>query len=236
MNKLSFGFTGESSSIQKFSIKLGQWWYIFFATASSAVISISASFAGAYDLPENLFKEAGIKEVFIFIISNPWIWIVFGALGIIYGGKGTYIDQKNLNSINEKLKLENHLVGNLKEKINSISEDSEALQNELGKLQVKLVTTWLKGSARQLNLSTNCRTTIYYYINQHFYLLARYSQNPKYSEVHRQKFSKNDGVISKAWEHKVCIDIENIPCYQDSPEDYVQYLSDNYGYAKEKIE
>ena len=45
MNKLSFGFTGESSSIQKFSIKLGQWWYIFFATASSAVISISASFA-----------------------------------------------------------------------------------------------------------------------------------------------------------------------------------------------
>lgn len=155
---------------------------------------------------------------------------------ILYGGKGTYTDQQNLSKTNQKLTSENSKVHQLKEKINSISEDSELLQNELAELQVKLVTTWLKGSARQLNLGTNCRATIYYYVNEHFYVLARYSQNPKYSEIHRQKFSRNHGVISKAWEHKSCIDIEDIPCYKDEPEKYKEYMQVKYGYEKEKTD
>jgi len=236
MEHIKFGFTGDSSSLQVLSTKLGHWWYIFFAAAGSAVISISASFAGTYDSSKEWGGTSGVQDFVLFLSTNPWLWIVVGALTILYGGKGTYTDQKALNKINSDLKADNSKVQQLKEKINGVTEDSESLQNELAQLQVKLVATWLKGSSRQLNLGTHCRATIYYYVDEHFYLLARYSQNPKYSEVHRQKFSKNQGVISKAWEHKVCVDIEGIPSYEEKPDDYKEYMQKNYGYAAEKTD
>jgi hypothetical protein len=52
MGKQKFGFSGESSVLNKISNSLGQWWYIFFAAVGSAVISISASFAGTYSFCE----------------------------------------------------------------------------------------------------------------------------------------------------------------------------------------
>ncbi len=233
MKKLKFGFTGNSELLKNFSIKLGQWWYIFIAAAGSAMISIAASYTGAYNYSNHLEQYSNIVSFIIFI---PWTWLITGTIMIIYGGKGTYNDLQNINTANKELMAENEKVYKLKEKINSITEDSEALQNQLSNLQVKLVTTWLKGCARQLNLGTHCRTTIYYYVDQNFYLLARYSQNPKYAEIHRQKFSRVNGVISKAWQHKVCVDIENIPCYKKEPEQYKEYMQDKYGYSHEKTE
>ena len=234
MEHIKFGFTGNSSSLQKISTKLGHWWYIFFAAAGSAIISISASFAGTYEVSKKWRNVDDLQNFLIFISTNPWLWIVAGALAIIYGGKGTYSDQNNLNKLNSELKAENSKVQQLKDIINNVTEDSESLQNELAELQVKLVETWLKGSSRQLKLGTHCRVTIYYYFDEHFYLLARYSQNPKYSEVHKQKSYRNQGVISKAWEHKVCVDIENIPSYEKNRDEFKEYTLRHYGYAKEK--
>lgn len=236
MATLKFGFTGKSDFLAKFSASLGQWWYIFAAALGSAIVSISASFAGTYNLTESWSGFSSVLGFVLFLLKMPWTWLFIGAILILYGGKGTYDDQKNLYKRNEELLEENGTVSQLKKKVNSISEDSELLQNELLELQVKLVTTWLKGSARQLKLGTNCRVTIYFYVDRHFYLLARYSQNPKYSEIHRQKFSRNQGVISKAWEHQVCVDIKDIPSYVDDPEGYKNYMLTNYGCATEKTE
>lgn len=236
MSDLNFGFTGSSSSLKDFSTKLGQWWYIFAAAVGSAIVSVSASFAGSYDICNNWQSTSGVADFALFVLFMPWAWLLLGSLMIIYGGKGTYIDQKNLNSRNEELKEEIKNVDQLKEQINSVSEDSELLQNELAELQVKLVTTWLKGSARQLNLGTHCRATIYYYINEKFYLIARYSQNPKYAEIHRLTFPRNKGVISQAWEHGVCIDIENIPVFYEDKQEYIEYMKEHYGYEHDKIE
>lgn len=236
MSDLNFGFTGSSSSLQNFSAKLGQWWYIFTAAVGSAVVSVSASFAGNYDIFDKWNSSSGIADFLLFVSFMPWVWLLLGSLMIIYGGKGTYIDQKNLNIRNEELSKEINNVDQLKEQINSVSEDSELLQNELAELQIKLVITWLKGSARQLNLGTHCRATIYYYINEKFHLIARYSQNPKFAEVHRQAFPRNKGVISKAWEHGVCIDIENIPVFDENEQRYKEYMQEYYGYEPDKID
>jgi len=238
MQILKFGFTGNSKLLTELSTTLGQWWYIFIAAAGSAIVSISASFAGTYDLAKSWNSVSSAISFFSFLQEMPWPWpgLGLGMIMIIYGGKGTYTDQKNLFKTNQELTSENNKIHQLKEKINSISEDSVSLQNELAELQIKLVTTWLKGSARQLKLGTNCRVTIYYYVSEHFYVLARYSQNPKYSEIHRQKFSKNHGVISKAWEHKSCVDIVDIPCYKDDPEKYKNYMFEKYGYPMEKTD
>ncbi len=236
MNKLKFGFTGKSDALNHLSVKLGQWWYIFFAAVGSALISICASYTGIFDFSKKL-KNADVFGDYIFaLMLNPWLGIGLGCFAIVYGGKGTYADLDNLNRRNAQLREENEEVGFLKAKLNSIAEDSESLQNQLFDLQVKLVQTWLKGSARQLRLGASERITIYYFIDSHFYLLARYSQNPVFTEIHRQKFSRNHGVISQAWQNKICIDIIDCPLYKKDPEAYAQYMHQRYGYDLDKVD
>jgi len=236
MGKQKFGFSGESSVLNKISNSLGQWWYIFFAAVGSAVISISASFAGAYNFCEKWEASHGILKSLIVVLFNPWSFILLGSIAIIYGGKGTFIDLDNLNSKNKKLEKENLEVNSLKERINSVSEDSVSLQNQLSSLHTQLVTTWLKSCFRNLKLTTNERVTIYYHVDNHFYVLARHSQNPMFSVIHRQKFSVNHGVISKAWGHRECVDIDGCPLYSNEPNDYKQYMKDTYGYKESSIE
>jgi len=239
MGKQKFGFSGESSVLNKLSNSLGQWWYIFFAAAGSAVISISASFAGTYCFSEKwkVFKASTDKLDSLFdLIANPWLFIVLGSISILYGGKGTFTDLDNLNSKNIKLEKENLNVNSLKKRINSISEDSVSLQNQLSSLHTQLVTTWLKSCFRNLNLTTNERVTIYYHVDNHFYVLARHSQNPVFSVIHRQKFSVNHGVISIAWGHRECIDIEGCPLYNKDPDSYKKYMKDTYGYPESSID
>lgn len=236
MDKLKFGFTGSSTALSQFSTKLGQWWYISFAAAGSALVSVCASFAVSFGFEAKLEVTSDIWAIILLFIWNPWSGIVLGVIGILYGGKGTFRDLDNLNNTNTLLLKDNQSVGTLKNKLNSVTEDSESLQNQLSDLQVKLVETWLKGSSRQFNLSTKERVTIYYYIDGHFYLLARHSQNPIYAETHRQKFSRNHGVISKAWQHKICVDIEKCPIYKDDPDGYKSYMNEHYQYDSEKID
>ncbi|MFP3416232.1 hypothetical protein SB773_32855, partial [Bacillus sp. SIMBA_074] len=75
---------------------------------------------------------------------------------------------------------------------------------------------------------------IYYEHDEEFYLLERYSKNPTYAKVHRQKFPLNQGVISKAWEHES--HIESGCPHSNSYEEYVKYLDEHYEYKKEKID
>ncbi|MCK5718278.1 MAG: hypothetical protein KAH77_12395 [Thiomargarita sp.] len=236
MTNLKFGFTGNSDLLKRFSIKLGQWWYIFCAAIGSAIVSISASFVGTYDYSQKWTAVTGLLETLMMFIFNPYTALICGVIAMIYGGKGTYSDLDNLQKINDDLKKENSKVKDLKEHINSITEASEYQQDQLSFLQRKLVKTWLKGTSRQLNLDTNIRVTIYYYVDKHFYVLARHSLNPKFAEIHRQKFSINDGVISKAWEHKECVDIEECPEYTSNPDGYQKYCHQKYGYTKNKID
>jgi hypothetical protein len=64
-------------------------------------------------------------------------------------------------------------------------------------------------------------------------LLARYSINPQYTKIHRQKFPLNQGVIDKAWQHGCHVD-KDCPKAEQNKE-YVDYLIQTYGYEKEKI-
>jgi len=167
---------------------------------------------------------------------NPWNFGFLGVAGMFYGGHGTYNDLLNLKLRNEALKKENSKTEKYKERLSSTIEDLESLRNKLSESHDKLVTTWLKGCSRELNLDTYDRVTIYFCVGDHFYVLARHSMNPKFGEIHRQKFSKVRGVISEAWEHKVCVDTENIPSYDTDPNGYKQYMHDKYGYSEEKVE
>jgi len=236
MKKLKFGFTGTSTKITTFSTMLGQWWYILFAALGSASVSIATSSISNYNWTNEYAKVGGLLTLVKFLSINPWSYLVAGISAIFYGGKGTFDDLDNLNTLNKLLEIENGNVSKLKQKIDSISEDSESLQEQLSERHTKLVITWLKSSYKQLNLNTYDRATIYYYIDEHFYLLARYSKNPEYDKVHRQKFTTKYGVISQAWQHKDCIDTTHCPEYSKDPQGYIDYMEKNYGYNKNKIE
>lgn len=236
MKKLKFGFTGVSDRLQQTSVKVGQWWYIVAAILGSAAFGVSTAFVGNYNFSDQWDVAQGFKACSKALICNPWVFIVCSIGVMLYGGKGTYMDLENLKLENDELNKENLEVVQLKKRLNSAIEDSEALQNNLSESHVKLVTTWLKGCSKQNNLKTHDRITIYYCVKDHFYVLARYSQNPKFAEIHRQKFSKIRGVICEAWEHKVCIDIDNIPSYGKNPDAYKEYMHEKYGYDGKKVD
>ena len=94
---------------------------------------------------------------------------------------------------------------------------------------------WLKLVSKHLKLSSNDRVSIYYHVENHFYLLARYSINPEFDKINRQKFPTRYGVISQAWQHKSCVDTMKCPEYSASPQDYIEYMSETYDYDNEKI-
>ncbi len=228
--KLKFGFTGTSDALHGASDIIAHWWYIVFAALGSAIVSASVSFALEFSPLCEWENTNGFWLVLKLLIVNSWAALFFGFCLMIYGGKGTYTDLRNINTENNQLKVENQKIDKLKDRINSISEDSESLQDELYALHKKLVITWLKGSSRQLKMNTHNRVSIYYYVGNHFYLLARHSQNPKFAEIHRQKFSKNNGVISKAWEHRECIDVNACPEFPSDQEAYKNYMKKEYSY------
>jgi hypothetical protein len=235
LKKLRFGFTGGSDKLQQSSIKLGQCWYLLFAVLGSAAFGISTAYIGNFEFCAK-FNEANEFKKCLVLIWSPWALALCGVIAMFYGGKGTYIDLENLKLENDRLKEENSKVEQLKKRLNSAIEDSESLQNKLSESHVKLVTTWLKGCSKQNNLKTHDRITIYFCVEDHFYVLARYSQNPKFAEIHRQKFSKIRGVICEAWEHKVCIDIDSIPSYSNDPDGYKAYMSEKYGYEEKRVD
>lgn len=235
MKKHRFGFTGSSNKLQRASAKLEQWWYIVFSILGTVIFGLSTAYVGSFCFCDKFANTEGLKLIKLCLWS-PWSFVLFGVVAMFYGGYGIYNDLSNLKLRNEALKKENSKTERYKEKLDSAIEDLDSLRNKLSESHDKLVTTWLKGCCRELNLDTYDRVTIYFCIGDHFYVLARHSSNPKFVDIHRQKFSKVRGVISEAWEHNVCVDTENIPSYDKDPDGYRQYMNDKYGYSEEKVE
>ena len=235
MKEIKFGFTGKSTKIPSVANSLARWWYILFAIIGTVLLSTSCSFIKDYNLNVSFSNASTFYQYLKFILYNPWFYLISGVGSMLYGSHGTYLDLDNLRDENKALKIENDKINYLKKTINNRSEDCELLREKLSESHSKLVVTWLKSSANQLKLNTHDRVTIYYYIDKHFYLLARHSQNPSFNAVHRQKFPTKYGVISQAWKHKVCIDTQNCPEFALDSSGYIKYMDENYGYTENKI-
>jgi type II secretory pathway pseudopilin PulG len=151
--------------------------------------------------------------------------IVMGIILLLVGAIGANVGNSRLKQQNNDLRLK-------AESLNSVQEELDSSKSRLFELQKDLVKTWLKGAANFLTLDTSSRVTIYYEDDGSFYLLARYSRNPSYDKIHRQKFSLNQGVISRAWEHGTCIETG---CPSNSSNGYQEYLQKKYNYDVDKI-
>lgn len=151
------------------------------------------------------------------------------------GAKGVYNEKKQLIKENEQLRQENLKVKELEAKVEASQEDGQSLRSDIYRVHQDLVGTWLKGVSKQINLDSYSRVSIYYENQESFYLLSRYSINPKLAKTYKQKFGLNEGVISQAWQHGEHSE-DDSPEYVSDKNGYIEYMIKHYGYSREVLE
>jgi outer membrane murein-binding lipoprotein Lpp len=233
-----FGFTGESSLFRDVGEIISKGLYIIFAALGTVLLSVGSAFAGSFDFLKDWQSVSGFWLTIKLILINPFTALCLGGVLFIIGALGTYLDQDRQQTQNKKLASENNdlnkSVSELEEALNSTQEELQEQKSETNKLNKELVTTWLKSASKHLELNSTERATIYYEFDNVFSLLARYSINPEYTKIHRQKFPLNEGVIGKAWQNGKHIEKD---CPNSSnQQEYENYLTQTYGYDKERID
>ncbi|KHD07580.1 hypothetical protein PN36_31945 [Candidatus Thiomargarita nelsonii] len=229
-----FGFTGKTTAFQSAGIFLDKAFYSLLTSSGTIFLTLGGAFVSSYDHSEAMKLVTGVPGLVAYILSNPYVGFLVGIPSLIFGGLGIYRDQSRLESDNAELKEENKKVLELKESLNGSQEDCQNLRSDIYKIHQKLVETWLKGIFKQIGFDTYSRVSVYYENKENFYLLARYSLNPKLAKKHKLKFGLDQGVISKAWQHGEHIERES-PVYKNDPDNYINFMSKHYGYSREEL-
>ncbi|MCX7089696.1 MAG: hypothetical protein NTV00_16795 [Methylococcales bacterium] len=231
------GFTGESDLFKNAGEIISKALYIVSATLGAIALSVGSAYAGSFLFFTELENVAGFWPSFKFILLNPIATLIYGGIFLFFGGLGTYFDQNRQQLQNNELALANNelnkSVTGLREALNSTQEELQDQKSETNKLNKELVTIWLKSALKNLKLNSTERATIYYEFDDAFFLLARYSINPKYAKIHRQKFPLTQGVIGKAWQHGLHVE-KDCPDSKNGQE-YTGYLIKTYAYEEDKI-
>lgn len=232
MVNIRFGFTGGSDFIEKFSKLVEKGLYIILAVSGTVLFGLSNGFIAGFSFKEGFDKEIGFLDCLLFLIWNPMSGVIVGSLLIMFGAIGTYRDQKNQSNIILDLTKEQSRIRELEISLDDAQEESESFKNELSRAHENLAKAWLKMASITLGLGSTERVTIFCENQEHFFNIGRFSSNPVYSKVHRDKFQLDDGVVSKAWQHRECIE-DGCPSYKD--DGYNAYLAEHYGLDEERI-
>jgi hypothetical protein len=229
-----FGFSGSSDFFKNFGDGVGKGLFILCAAIGTILLTVGGAFASSYNFLASWSSVSSFWQCGWLLVYNPNTALISGSLLFLLGAIGTYKDQNSQSQKMIELEGENEELNNTKDALNSTQEELQEGKSQIIGLHGELVQTWLKGMSKLIGLDSHSRVTIYYEHDEEFYLLERYSRNPKYSKVHRQKFPLNQGVISKSWEHESYI--ENKCPHSLKYGDYAKYLLDTYGYNRDKID
>lgn len=220
------------------------------STALSTIsLSLGCAFVSSYTHSEFFEKVKLDKFVlfnfFAYILSNPYVYIIVGAVILFLSEYGNHLKKNDIinenNDFKEKditstKKIEDLRIENegLKSAINSEQELSQVLRVKICDVHVKQITTWLKGVFKQMELTPEERVSIYFVVNKEFHILDRYSSNPNYKEIHKQRFSLNQGVISKTWQKGSHHELGS-PEFSVNNDGYQRYMMQNYGFSENEI-
>lgn len=210
----------------------------FHTVSGTIILSLGCAFVGNYNFDTAFSAIDSMATTIAFVLTNPYIGIILGAILMIVGGISNHLIQNKLQVENQDLKndndkLQEHLkeLNSLREKISEYQEDGHQLKVENYKLHEKQVETWLKGICKHIDLNYESRVSIYYKDENVFKLLARNSANPLLKQFNRKDYPIECGLISKAWQYGYYADT-------DIPEDmeaYVEYMRNKYKYSDEAL-
>lgn len=147
-----------------------------------------------------------IVGILFSIQLNMYGWLLL-AISIILSGLHIY-KQVNYTKTIEKLEIEkNEEIKNIEETITKYELNIQYLENRLAKINsnsIALIETNLAYLSEKIKLGSDGRITLYKFIDEQFYILGRYSENPEFKKRSRESYPK-EGLIFKAWqEGKFC--------------------------------
>ncbi|WP_155397246.1 hypothetical protein [Stutzerimonas stutzeri] len=219
-------------SFEALGAKIDSYLDVGAAALGALLLTIGGAFAGNYNLDPNLKDVSGFWTLVKFVFTCPYVAMVIGFGATFLGGRSIVKKNEALERKNKQLEYENSKSLVLQRSLEAALEDCQTLKADMLMLHKKLVGTWLKGACKQVSLGSDARVTVYYERSEQFYLLARYSANPKFSKTNKQKFSLNSGVISLAWQHGEHVD-EDCPSFCDDEQAYLGYLVGRYNFTAE---
>ncbi|WP_201527755.1 hypothetical protein [Psychrobacter frigidicola] len=213
-----FGFASNKEFFCKIGSKIDKGGYL-------AITSVSTLFAGILvKLLLDTVINTRLFWLFLLLFIISLLFLVFGIMGGYNDSKKLLEDKKNAEEKLKKLTI----------KHNDLSESLKKEEGNLRKLHENLVESWLKNIDMKIEMNHAERVSIYFSDNNSFYILGRYSKNPKLEKIHTQKFPLNKGVLSRAWEKDECTEF-NCPIYTQDNEEYEDHIHNEYGYDREKI-
>lgn len=241
-HSLLFGFSTDRQLLQSSSQKLEKGFYLLLTVLGTASFTYAGGFASsALSLNFNKHNSAwdnltGLGDISWVIFSHPYLHFIYGVLLLLWGLSGTQKDYENLENRNKTLEEKIVELEKNENSLNGAIEEIAMLNAHLREKHEQLVKTWLKGSfSSLLGDNTHARVSIYYFYNDEFYILSRYSPNGTLGKIHRQKFKQNQGIISKVYRHLMWHENE-IPSFEESPDSFYAFIKQKYGYEREQLE
>ncbi|VXA77309.1 MULTISPECIES: hypothetical protein [Aeromonas] len=245
-----FGFTGKSNFFKDLGVSFGKGAYIVSSAIGTISLSLGCAFVGSYVIKTEWGKFQDFSGFTKFLLHNPWGYILVGIVLFCVGALGIYKDQSEMASDNKRLNNENSALKEnktnferskedeiqaLKIKVDRSQEEAQLHRSKVSEIHSSLVESWLKGIAKSIDLDTHSRVSIYHEDDESFSILARYSQNPALSKMHKQRFALNQGVISQSWEHGRWYECE-APSYTTDKDEYDKYMMARYKYTQEELD
>ncbi|HCH5317012.1 TPA: hypothetical protein NKY78_002493 [Vibrio parahaemolyticus] len=241
-HELRFGFSSNNNFFPNLVRKFENVFYLILTVLGTVSLTYAGAFAGSektiFATTEGSawFEVNGLLSSAWLLLSHPVPHFLYATIILGFGLSGTKKDYENLLKKNEALEAINSKNSELKSELESSAEENAALNGRMKAKHAQLVETWLNGAFSQLlQMNTNARVSIYYYYNDSFFILARFSPNGRLRQIHKQKFSPTQGVIRSVYEQLECHETK-APIYnQNKPENYISYMTTKYGYTEKQL-
>lgn len=242
------GFSNESRPISKLVGAIEEHAFVIMNAIGPIGVAVFLAFIADWWGKNSIGEISTGKDLLLaikFVFWNPISGAFLFLFVTLWGAVGQAKDMKSLKSTNESLK----------EKIDSLGEQNQCLEDEAEKLEGKLrneiennyqlaeellesfkktAHLWTCQIFNELAFSVKHRISIYYLDGdkKNLVLLDRFAKNHEFNQPGRPFFSRDQGVIGRAWAHGEFFE-KKIPIFNRKNTNYYQYLEENYGFSRD---
>ncbi|MBH0092287.1 hypothetical protein [Pseudoalteromonas sp. SCQQ13] len=242
------GFSSSSRPISKVVGAIEDHGFVILNALGPLGVAVFLTFVADWWDGNNLGNVSHFKEfllAFKFFVWNPITGAIFFLLLTLWGAVGQAKDLRALKAMNDSnseeiadLKLENDKlrieVSNRENRLRAEVENNYLLAEELISSFKRMAHLWTCQIFNEMTFTVKHRISIYYLDSEkkNLVILDRFAKNHEFNQPGRPFFSRNQGVIGKAWAEGEYFD-KSIPIFNRKNTNYYQYLDDNYGFSRD---
>lgn len=157
--------------------------------------------------------------------------IIILVILVVYAMRQAHVDKSKLLSKNQSLLEERE---NLDQEKKGLLEDIDTLKGNFRLLNESYIESHLKFISDKVGFGKDHRIPVYFENDDSFYILGRFSSNPRYKKKHTIKFAINKGALSRTWENGSFCDFD-CKSFKNAKKTYLKYQKQHYGFDEDKI-